>query len=347
MKLKEQDLQAHLKKPLLPVYLVSGDEPYQLLKATDSIREAATAQGFTERTVFHVDTSFDWSELSGEAAAMSLFAERKLLDLRMPSGKPGREGGKAIQAYCANPSADNVLLIRAGKLDRSAKSSAWVKALDKLGAWVEVWDKNPAQTLQFVGQQLQQAGFQADRDAVKVLTERVEGNLLAASQEIEKLKLIRDPGPIDAATIKSLVADSARYDPFELIDAALLGDTHRTIKMLWGLKGEGAAVNQVLWSVSRDVRILADFTAMRDAGNPADVVLRQVWGNRQQVLQRAAGRHSPERWARLLRRCIELDQLVKGILKGDAWDELLQLLMWIAGKPALRADRCDLLPQGL
>lgn len=345
MKLSFRDLPASVGKSLLPVYMVSGDEPLQQMEATDVIRQACLKQGFSERHVMNVDASFDWAELLGEAASMSLFAERKLIDLRLPTGKPGREGGKALQAYCARPPEDTVLMIRAGKLDRSGKASAWAKAVDKVGGWVEVWDLSPPQTLQFVTDRLRQAGFHVDRDGARLLTERVEGNLLAAVQEIEKLKLIQSPGQLDADTIRSLVADSARYDAFELIDAALMGDAHRVIKMLWGLKGEGVAVNQILWSVSRDVRILADYTAMQEAGHQAQQVLKSVWGNRQQLLQRAASRHSAARWGRLLRRCAEVDQVVKGMLQGNAWDELLQLLLWIAGKPVIRADRSDIAAQ--
>ncbi len=338
MKQSPRTLEASLQKGLAPIYLISGDEPLQAMECGDLIRREARRQGFTERQVLQVETGFDWSALQGEAAAMSLFAEKKLIELRMPGGKPGMAGGKVLRAYADQPPPDNLLVIHAGKLDGSTKRSAWVKALDKAGVWIEVWELNPAQTLQFVGERLRQAGFRPDQEALRLLTERVEGNLLAAAQEIEKLRLIREPGPLSAEDVIQAVADSARYDPFELIDAALIGDAHRVIRILQGLHGEGVHEAQILWAVSRDLRILADFSARQARGANPETALRAVWGARKNLILRAARRHSADAWAAMLRCCVRLDRMIKGLAQGNLQDELLQLLLTVAGEPAIRSN---------
>ena len=336
MKLSPQNLAGHLQKSLAPIYLLTGDEPLQMMEAGDAIRKAAAAQGYTERQVLTLEPGFDWSQLMGEAAAMSLFAERKLIELRMPTGKPGREGGKALREYAANPPEDNILLIHSGKLDKGSRNSAWVKALDKAGASIQIWDLDPAATLRFVVDRLRKAGFTPDHDAARLLTERVEGNLLAAVQEIEKLTLIREPGALNLEAISAAVADSARYDPFELIDAALMGNSHRCIKILRGLQGEGVHEVQILWAITRDVRILSDYSSLQAARQDPSAALKSIWGQRKSMVARAGNRHSAATWARILGCCIELDKLNKGLRKGNVWDELLQLLLWIAGEPVIQ-----------
>ena len=341
MKLPFARLGGHLEKSLAPVYLIAGDEPLQKMEASDAIRTAAQQQGFSERQVIHVETGFDWSMLEGEAAAMSLFAEKKIIDLRMPTGKPGREGSKAITHYLQHPPEDNLLLIQTGKLDRGSMNSAWVKAIDKAGIVMQIWDLNPADTLRLVAERLQRAGFHADRDAVRLLTERVEGNLLAAVQEIEKLRLIRDPGPLSLEDVLAAVADSARYDPFELADAALMGDARRVLKILRGLEGEGVHPNVILWALTRDIRVLADYSALQSHGHGPQAAMQGVWKNRQSLLHRAARRFDADQWARLLRHCARVDRVAKGIGEGNAWEELLQLALSLAGQPVLEEiDEC-------
>lgn len=341
MKLPFARLDAQLAKSLAPVYLLAGDEPLQKMEAADAIRAAAQKQGFSERQVIDVEAGFDWSQLEGEAAAMSLFAERKIIDLRLPSGKPGRDGSRAIVNYLAHPPEDNLLLIQTGKLDRGAMNSAWVKAIDKAGVVMQIWDLNPADTLKLVAERLGRAGFQADRDAARLLTERVEGNLLAAVQEIEKLRLIREPGPLSVEDVAAAVADSARYTPFELADAALLGDARRALKILRGLEGEGVHPNVILWGLARDVRVLADYSALQTHGHSPQAAMQGVWKNRQSMLHRAVRRLDADGWAGLLRHCARIDRIAKGIGEGNVWDELLQLTLALAGQPLLEEiDEC-------
>ena len=333
MKLAIKQLEGHLKNKLAPVYLLCGDEPLQMMESADSIRRAANEQGFRERQVMHVEAGFDWSELQGSAASMSLFAERKVIDLRMPTGKPGREGGAALREYTQHLSGDNILLIQTGKLDKNVRNSAWVKALEKVGVYIQIWDLSPSETLHFVTERLQQAGFQPDREAAKLLTERVEGNLLAAAQEIEKLGLLHQPGPLAAKAIVEAVTDSSRHDPFELADAALMGDAQRCLKILSALKGEGVHENIILWALSRDIRSLADYVGMREAGHNPEPALAHVWAKRKNLLHKASHRHVAAVWQQLLRQCVVLDHTIKGLQQGNAWDDLLQLTLWLAGEP--------------
>jgi DNA polymerase-3 subunit delta len=341
LKLPFTQLEHHLGKTLAPVYLIAGDEPLQKMEAADAIRKVAQAQGFSERQVIHVEAGFDWSMLEGEAAAMSLFAEKKIIDLRLPTGKPGRDGSKAIVHYMKQPPEDNLLLIQSGKLDRSSTTTAWFKAIDKVGVVMQIWDLKPAETMRLVGDRLGLAGFQADREAVKLLTERVEGNLLAAVQEIEKLRLIREPGPLSPEDVIAAVADSARYDPFELADAALMGDARRSLKILRGLQGEGIHPNVVLWALTRDIRVLADYASLQAHGHSPQTALQGVWKNRQSLLHRAVRRLDAPGWAQLLRHCARVDRIAKGIGQGNIWDELLQLTLAFAGQPVLEEiDEC-------
>lgn len=338
MKLTPQQLNTHLQKHLLPVYWLAGDEPLQMMEAADAIRQAARQNGFVERQVLDVDAGFEWSVLQFEAATLSLFAERKLLDLRLPSAKPGREGAAALTAYLKQPPEDTLLLITSGRLDKTARTTAWFKAVDRVGGVLQIWDLNPAQTHQFVGERLRRAGFQADPEAVRLLTENVEGNLLAAVQEIEKLRLLREPGMLSAADVLAAVVDSSRYDPFELADAALHGDGRRVLKIMQGLQGEGVAVHVVLWALSRDIRMLADFSQLLAAGHDPQPALQSMWNPRKTLLQRAARRKTPQAWLQLLRFCTLVDRTAKGIRQGNVWDELLQLALDLAGQPALGSD---------
>jgi len=337
VKLRPEQLAAHLRQGLAPVYVLSGDEPLQLQEAADAIRAAARAAGHTERRVLHAEPGFDWSVLSGEAAALSLFAERRLLDLRLPSGKPGKDGARVLAEYARAPAEDTVLLLQLPKMARRDLAAAWLRALERAGVLIQVWPLNPAQTLRFVGERLQRAGFRPDRAAVRALTERVEGNLLAAVQEIEKLALLREPGPLGAADVLAATADSARYDPFELSEAALRGDRRRCLRVLRGLQGEGVHPSQVLWALARDVRILADYSARAAAGHDPAAALRDIWQREHQgLLRKAAGRADPATWRAALARCAAVDRCIKGLAPGNPWDELLQLAFLVAGQPLLR-----------
>lgn len=333
MKLYYDKLGAHLQQGLQPVYLLSGDEPLQLMEAGDAIRRCARESGFAEREVMHVEPGFDWDALLAASNSMSLFAEQRLIELRMPNGKPGKEGGKVLTEYAANPPPDTVLLITSGKLDRSAQNSKWFKSLDKAGVTLAVWPVEPQALPGWVMQRMRSRGMQPTPEAAQLLAERVEGNMLAAAQEVEKLLLLYGESPIDAQQVEEGVADSARYDIFELVDTALLGDVPRTSRVVQGLRGEGVEPVLVLWALLREIRSLVKMAAEIEKGDAIDPVMEQfrIWNKRKPPVKAGLRRHNLKRWQLLLRRAGRIDRMIKGIEPGNAWDELLQLALLMAG----------------
>jgi DNA polymerase-3 subunit delta len=343
MQLKPEQLDGHLRKQLAPVYFISGDEPLRVMEAADAVRAAAREQGYSEREVLSVEAGFDWGRLDAAAGSMSLFAERRLVDLRLPGGKPGDAGGKALRAWAGQPPEDTLLLVTAGKLEPAARKSKWLQALDSAGVVVLVWPLDAQQFPAWVKRRMQQRGLEPTGDAVALLAGRVEGNLLACVQEIDKLYLLRGAGPVTGEDIAEAVADSARYDVFSLVDAALAGDGVRTVRMFQGLRGEGTPSAVVLWALAKEVRQLAAMARLVAAGQAVPKVLAQyrVWQNRKAVvgraLQRLARRDGDA--ARLLRRCALVDRVIKGQAAGNEWDELLQLLLQLAGLKGVPAGQ--------
>ena len=337
MRLRPEQLSQHLAGTLAPVYLICGDEPLLAQESADAIRAAARGKGFTSREVFHCDASFDWQVLRAEANALSLFAERKILELRMPSGKPGNEGSRAIEEYCAAPSPDNLLLVITGKLDASALRGKWVKTLDSTGALVQVWPVDAQRMPQWIGQRLRDAGIRANRGAIEVLADRVEGNLLAAAQEIEKLRLLAPDGEIDAATMSTVVADSARYNVFALVDKILEGDAPAAAKTLRGLREEGSEALVILWAIARELRLLIEAAEARHYHESLESVFakHRVWEKRQPLVKSALRRLSAPHLRMLLRQAGLVDRASKGMASGEPWDQLTALVMSFAGAPTL------------
>jgi DNA polymerase-3 subunit delta len=333
MKLYLEQLHDHLQQGLRPLYLLSGDEPLQLGEAADAIRARARQQGFDERQVLHVDGSFDWSALTAASQTLSLFAERRLIDLRLPSGKPGKEGGAALSDYAANPPPDTVLLVSSGKLDKTAQNSKWFKALDKAGATLQVWPVESAALPQWVAQRMRARGLTPTPEAARLLAERVEGNMLAAAQEVEKLRLLHGEAAVDVAMVEQGVADSARYDIFELVDTALLGDGARVARVLEGLRGEGVEPILILWALVREIRALEEMAYEIEHGASVEAVMkaRWVWDKRKPAVRAGLKRHNARRWSQLLRRAVRIDRMVKGAEPGEPRDELLQLALLMAG----------------
>ena len=333
MKLRLDLLPSSLQKSLAPIYMVSGDEPFQVGEACQQIREQARAQGITEREVFHVDRSFDWGELSASAGAMSLFAERKLIELRLPTGKPGDAGARALVAYTEQATAENVLLIVAGKLEAAQQRSKWYKALDSAGVIVPVWPIEQAQLSNWIRQRLQLRGLQPSAEAIQLLAERVEGNLLAADQEMEKLLLQNGPGAVDVDQVMMAVADSARFDAFGMIDAALAGDSKRVCRIMFGLQGEGVEPVALLGAMTYQIRSLCAMARDLSSGGQLEPVLvsHRVWDKRKPLIKAALQRHNLRRWQGFLWRAGEIDRMIKGLSAGTAWDELLQLSLRMAG----------------
>jgi DNA polymerase III subunit delta len=329
MKVRPDQLKQHLQKGLQSIYFVSGDEPLQVIEAVDTIRSTARANGFTEREVMDVDSHFDWSMLLDAGNSMSLFAEQRILELRMPTGKPGKAGSQALLEYAQRPAEDAVLIISSGKIEGSAKNTKWFKTLDQVGVVIQSWPISPHELPRWIDQRMRVKGLTTTRDAVALLAERVEGNLLAASQEIDKLYLLFGQSEITLEQVTSAVADSARYSIYDLVDSALGGDLIRTTRIVGGLKSEGVEPVLALWAMTREVRIL---TSIAEANMSADAAMTKarVWDNRKALVKKALSRHSATRWKAFLKRCGKIDKVIKGIEPGRAWDELLALTSQIA-----------------
>ena len=335
MQLKAEQLPQHFKKGLAPIYFIYGDELLLVQEAADAIRAAARAQGYSEREVFNVERDFDWNQLTESSNNLSLFAERRILEVRMPTGKPGDAGGKALREYAARPAEDTLLLIVSGKLDAQQRKSKWVTDLEAAGVGIAIWPVDAQQLPQWIRARMQSRGLQPTPEAVHLLAERVEGNLLACAQEIDKLKLLVGDGAIDVAAVTAAVADSARFDVFGLVDSALAGEAERSVRMLAGLRGEGIEPVVVVWALARELRSLAAMAWEIGRGATASAVMgrHRVWSSRQAVVGKALGRLSGGAGFSLLSDCARLERVVKGRAPGNAWDELVQLCLRLAGRP--------------
>ncbi|HEX6832977.1 MAG TPA: DNA polymerase III subunit delta [Rudaea sp.] len=313
---------------LKPAYLIAGEEHLLVLEAADALRARARELGYVEREVLDAEGGFDWDALARSATSLSLFASRKLIDLRLPTGKPGKEGSAAVVEYCANPPPDTVLLITANEWS-SKHSGAWSEAIDRIGVFVPVWPLKPNEMPDWIKQRMSARGLKPDRGAIDALIERIVGNLLAAAQEIEKLALLHGDKPLDAATLEDLVADSSRFDVFKLTDAALTGDSARALRILEGLRAEGEQVPALLGWITNQLQLLARLAA---AGSNLGAAFRSehVWPAREAMYRKALQRADPGHWQACLSLAGQIDRISKGRGFGDAWRETERLLMMIA-----------------
>ncbi len=332
MKIKPEQLVNQLKKGLAPLYIISGDEPLLVQEASDLVRKYAREAGCHERIVMTVEKGFDWHSLSLESGGMSLFAEKRLLELRLPTGKPGDAGGKALRAYAEGPASDDVLLIVAGKIDTKSQQTKWYKTLEGVGVAVPIWPMEVSQLPAWIKQRMKANKMRPTGDAAQVLAERVEGNLLACAQEIDKLFLIHGAAEIDADMIVDAVANSARFDIFGLVDTALSGNGERVARMMSGLRSEGVEPVLVLWALAREIRTLSSMSFEVSHGTSPDQVMRnqRVWEKRKPLIKKGL-RRSPRQWWYLLHRAGQIDRMIKGQATGNVWDELLQLGLMMAG----------------
>lgn len=338
MELRLNQLAAHLERKLAPLYVIHGDEPLFAIEAGDAIRAAARRAGCEEREVLVADPAFRWDAFLAANANLGLFGARKMVDLRIPSGKPGTEGAKALEAYARSPNPDHLTLVTLPKLERSAQQSAWFAALSAAGVVVAVYPLDRGELPAWIAARLARARQRASPETLAFLADRCEGNLLAARQEIEKLALLLPEGELAHDAVLHAVADVARYDVFDLSEACLGGDAARALKIIAALEAEGEGLPLLLWQVGEDVHALAAVLEAAAAGTPVGAAVRsvRVWGRRQAALERAARRVQPAAIAPMLRALAALDALAKGLGRGNAWDELRTLAMALAGRPVLR-----------
>jgi len=319
---------------LRPAYLIAGAETLIVQELADAVRAKARSEGYGEREVFEAGRDFDWNELAMGLAALSLFSPRRLFDLRIPTGNPGKEGSQAIQEYCANPPPDTVLLVTTQ--DWSNKlAGKWSEAISRAGAFVPVWPVRPNELPDWLEQRLRARGFSADSAALQLLAERVEGNLLAAAQEVDKIALLSGEKRISLEAMEHMVSDSARFDVFKLVEAAFTGNVARATRMLASLRAEGEQVPALVPIVSMEVLKVAALARAARGGNLAAAMREaRVWDSKQALYKRALERHDDARWEAFAAELGRIDLMSKGRLAGDAWLALERLLAAIASSKA-------------
>ncbi|MBR7793143.1 DNA polymerase III subunit delta [Undibacterium sp. FT147W] len=336
MQLRFDALDGHLAKTLAPLYVITSDEHLLALEAADKVRRAAKAQGFYEREILTVERSFKWGALLAANQSQSLFGDKKLIDLRIPTGKPGKDGGQALQDYVAHLSPDNLTLITLPKLDWATQKAAWVSSLQQAAVYIDIPLVERNHLPNWISQRLALQQQSADRQSLDFIADRVEGNLLAAHQEIQKLALLHPVGKLSFEQIHDAVLNVARYDVFKLNEAMLAGDVARLSRMLNGLKGEGEALPLVLWAMAEEIRTLLKLKSGMQQGRPLSALLKEyrIWGPREKLMDPALRRVSLQTLQTALQEASQVDKMVKGLrakaFAGDAWDALLQLGLKVA-----------------
>jgi DNA polymerase-3 subunit delta len=328
-----QQLAAHLAKGLAPLYVVHGDEPLLAIEAGDQIRSAARAAGFDEREVLVAEPGFKWDSFAAANRNLGLFGARKLVDLRIPSGKPGVDGARVLEDCAAHPHPDTLTLIALPRLDRAAQASAWFSALERAGVVVVVQPLERDELPRWLAARLARQNQRASADTLQFLAATTEGNLLAARQEIEKLGLLLAEGELDHDAVLSAVADVARFDVFQLSEAWLAGNAARSLRILAVLEAEGEGMQLIVWQLGEDLHALSSVLDASAEGTPLAAAVRnaRVWGKRQAALERAARRVDAAAIPALLQRLARLDALSKGIGHGNVWDELADIALALAG----------------
>ncbi len=321
MKIQANQLSSHLIKSLAPCYLVTGDEILLVDEALDAIREKARSRGFTSRELHVATTGFDWNALTASTTNLSLFAEQRIIELRLPTGKPGKAGSAAIIDLVEQSGPELLFIVTGPKLDRSSSASKWAKTIDQKGVSLPLWPIGVRELPAWVASRMRAAGLEPDRDAVILIADRVEGNLLAAQQEIEKLRLILGEGKVSAEAVNDAVANSSRYDVYKLTDAALAGDANRSVKILGGLRAEGVEPVIVIWALTRELRTLARLDdVIRQGGDLGGAMQKSgVWRNRQGLVRGCISRHQHGDFHKMLKATGRADAAAKGQRAGNPW----------------------------
>jgi DNA polymerase III subunit delta len=329
MKIATRQLAQHLRKGLAPLYAVHGAEALLALEAGDAIRAAARRDGCTEREVFTAEPGADWARLGASAANLSLFATKKLLEIRIPTGKPGTEGGKALEALCARPPEDTLVLVMLPELDWQQFKTAWFGALEAAGTVVEAKAISREELPQWLAERFATQRQHASVETLEWMADRVEGNLLAAKQEVEKLALLLPEGEISLASIREAVTDVSRFEREGLVEAIHDADVSRIARAVDSLEAEGEPPPLLLWTLAEELRLMMQVAA-------GERPRRYLDQERMQRVQRTARKHDSASFFRSLLRAHRIDRMIKGVETGDAWEEILELSLALAGKPALR-----------
>ncbi|MDY6955904.1 MAG: DNA polymerase III subunit delta [Pseudomonadota bacterium] len=316
MKLSPEKLPAALEQAMAPIYLVGGDEPLLVEEAADTVRAAARQAGFNERRVMFAEPGFDWSALASELASGSLFGDRRLVELRVPGGKPGEIGARYLQTYATDPAPDVVLLVLCGMLDASARGSKWYQALERAGVAVQVWPVRAAELPAWIRGRLGRLRLRIEPEALDLLVDRTEGNLLATHQALAQVALLAGGDQVDEATVLATVGHQARFDVQTLAEAAVAGNALRTRRILFGLREEGLEAPLLLWALMRELRLLAGLS--KDGALPGGLPPQ-----RRRALEQGRRRAPRDHWRQLLVGGVRLDLLAKGLIPGALWTELV------------------------
>jgi DNA polymerase-3 subunit delta len=332
-------LAAHLERDLRPLYILTGDEPLALMESMDAIRRAARKKGHDERLTFTAERYFDWKQLKANGQAISLFASRRLMEINIPSGKPGNDGSKALQEFAAALPPDTVTVVTLPKLDKTGSGSVWFGALEKVGVIVPLNIIEIDRLPNWIARRLQAQGQQADEATLEFLANQVEGNLLAAHQEIQKLGLLYPPGKLDAEAVREAVLNVSRYDVFQLGDALLAGEVARTAKILDGLEAEGVQPLALLGVLGWLLRGVARVKLAESRGENLANAMQQakIWGERQQQVRRMLARISQRQMQAAILKMAEIDRICKGVAPGKPWLELSRLCTGLARGGTRRA----------
>jgi DNA polymerase-3 subunit delta len=333
LKVTTENLAAQLTRGLPSICLVAGDEPLLVSEACDAIRAKARAAGFIERESHAVERGFDWQELRAASRNMSLFADRKIIEIRLNGASPGEPGTKVLTEFAEEASVETLVLIIADKLDGKAFGTRWVSAIEKHGWVIQTWPIELARLPAWIRERLERHGLQVDPATAAIIAERVEGNLLAANQEIEKLALLHPAGKLSAEAIQDAVVDSARYDVLQLGVAAMQGQTARALRILEGLREEGIDATVVLWGLNKDLTWLSRVSHLMRRGQSVDAAMNAeyVWRPRQAAMKQAIARLGAQAMQRLIVDAGNVDRAIKGVRKSDAWLELQALVARLAG----------------
>jgi DNA polymerase-3 subunit delta len=332
VKIPSNQIDASVSRALMPCYLVAGDEPLLVNEALDTIRARARQQGFAARDLYIASNGFDWAELTSSSANLSLFAEKRIVELRLPTGKPGRQGAPSIIELLENSGDDLLVLISAPKLDGGTLASKWAKAVQSRGALIQVWPVDQRELPNWIARRMRDNGLEPDGNAVKLIADRVEGNLLAADQEVQKLGLLLGEGKVTVDDVNHAVANSSRYDVFKLVDAAVGGDAQRALRVLAGVRAEGVEAVIVVWALTRELRVLGRLADMVQSGAELGSALQKagVWRNRQSIARSCVARHRVTDFYRLLKYARRADAGAKGQSGEDAWQLATDIVVELA-----------------
>lgn len=340
MRLSAKQIGQNLGRRLMPVYLVCGDEPLQHGETRDAIRQACRVAGYLIRELFDVEPGFKWENFELASQSLSLFSEKRILELRFGASLPDKKAAQYLQRYLERLPGETILLASCAKLAKTTPNTAWFKSLERLGAVVQVHPLQRPHFLSWLDARAKSCGVTLERQALAVLAGRVEGNMLAAAQEIDKLRVLYGSAPLNMQTVEDVVLDSAHFNVFDLVDGALAGNAVRISRVLRSIRKEGLAYPLVLWALARELRLLASMRYDLDRGRGRAQVYRshRVWESRQGLFDAALRRLDHDQIQVLVARCVLVDRVGKGLSRGDIWNELLQLCLAIAGCTVLSSS---------